>query len=274
VTCTPARPCITVRALRFLEQSIGTKMNSKTLLVGLAHPDDEVGAAGTIAAHRALGHRVVIVWLTRGEMTEAFGPLPEGEVAARREEQGAKAGEILGAETEFLDFTDTGLVATPDAAAEVARVMARLRPDAVLTWGDAWVRGMRHPDHQACGKIFRDAITLARIAKIVRPLSPHRAAVPVFTLRDTHSSLPAVAMDVEAHLDTIYELGEFYTQGIGFGDREWLTRRLRRAGTRHDLAYAEEFDAWETAGGTVASLFDASPLEDLVHPERRRPADG
>ena len=33
----------------------------------------------------ARGDRVVVVWLTRGEMTEAFGPLPASEVAARRE---------------------------------------------------------------------------------------------------------------------------------------------------------------------------------------------
>ena len=44
----------------------------KTLLVALAHPDDEIGCAGTIAAHSALGHRVVLLFLTRGEMTEAF----------------------------------------------------------------------------------------------------------------------------------------------------------------------------------------------------------
>ena len=31
----------------------------KTLLVGLAHPDDEVGAAGSILAQKARGDRVV-----------------------------------------------------------------------------------------------------------------------------------------------------------------------------------------------------------------------
>lgn len=45
----------------------------RTLLVALAHPDDELGAAGTILAQRALGDRVVILWLTLGEMTEALG---------------------------------------------------------------------------------------------------------------------------------------------------------------------------------------------------------
>jgi N-acetylglucosamine malate deacetylase 1 len=248
-------------------------MAAKTLLVGLAHPDDEVGAAGTIAAHGALGHRVVIVWLTKGEMTEAFGPIPEMEVAARRVEQGERAGEILGAETRFLDFTDTGIVATPDSAAEVARLIAEIRPDALLTWGDGWVRGIRHPDHQACGRIFRDAVTLARIAKTVRPAEPHRGAVPVFTIRDIHSQLPVVALDVEPYMETIHALGDFYRRRIGFGDREWLTRRLRVAGERHGLAYAEEFDAWETQPGTVATLFDSPPWEGIRPPEREGPVE-
>src|SRR5690242_16371685 len=109
-----------------------------TLLVGLAHPDDEVGAAGTIAAQVARGDRVVVVWLTRGEMTEAFGPLPTDEVSRIREEHGRLAGEILGCETRFMDFRDTEIEASPESAWRVARLIAEIKPDGVLTWGDAW----------------------------------------------------------------------------------------------------------------------------------------
>jgi N-acetylglucosamine malate deacetylase 1 len=248
-------------------------MPRRTLLVGLAHPDDEVGAAGTIAAHRAAGVRVVIVWLTRGEKTEAFGPIPEAQVAARRTEQGEEAGRILGAEVRFLDFPDTGLIATPEAASEVADVIADVRPDALLTWGDAWTRGMRHPDHQASGKIFRDAITLARIAKHVAPREPHRGGVPVFTFRDVRSPLPAVAIDVEPYLDTIEELGRFYQERIGFGNAEWLRQRLVIAGSRWELGYAEEFDAWETRPGVVADLLASEPLDGILPPDRRGPIE-
>jgi N-acetylglucosamine malate deacetylase 1 len=249
-------------------------MPEHTLLVGLAHPDDEVGVAGTIAAHRAAGGRVVIVWLTRGEKTEAFGPIPETEVAERRMEQGRRAGQILGAETRFLDFTDTALVVTPDAAAQVARVIAEVRPDALLTWGEGWVRGIRHPDHQACGKIFRDAITLARIAKVVAPGEPHRAAVPVYTFRDIHSTLPTVAVDVGPHLDTVVELGRFYQQSIGFGDEQWLQRRLAQTGATYGIDYAEEWDTWETEPGVVASLADSLPLQGIRPPDRAGPVGG
>jgi N-acetylglucosamine malate deacetylase 1 len=244
-------------------------VSARTLVVGLAHPDDEVGAAGTILAQRARGDRVVLVWLTRGEMTEAFGPLPADRVAARREEHGRLAGEILGVETRFLDFPDCAVVADAAAAHRVARLLAELQPDGILTWGDAWGRGMRHPDHQATGKIFRDAVTLARIAKIAAPLPPHRAFAPVFTYRGGYSGLPAAVVDVEPHLEGIHELGRFYREAIGFGDRAWLEHRLRAAAAPHGLRYAEVFDAWETRGGTVGALLPAEPAdEEPRHPDR------
>ncbi|NNK48992.1 MAG: PIG-L family deacetylase, partial [Gemmatimonadetes bacterium] len=107
----------------------------QTLLVALAHPDDEVGMVAAMRAQVERGDRVVLVWLTRGEMTEALGPIPTEEIIRRRTEHGRIAGEILGVETRFLDFPDTGVHATPEAAARVARVIAEVQPDAVLTWG-------------------------------------------------------------------------------------------------------------------------------------------
>ncbi len=49
----------------------------------------------------------------------------------------------------------------------------------------------------ACGRIVRDAITLARIKRVVEPAPPHRAEAPLFTYRGLHSGLPAVVVDVE-----------------------------------------------------------------------------
>lgn len=240
----------------------------RTLLVALAHPDDEVGAAGAIRAQRERGDRVVLLWLTRGEMTQAFGPLSVEEVARRRVELGAEAARLLDVEHRFLSFPDTRLQASPEAAREVARVIADVKPDAVVTWGDAWVRGPRHPDHQACGTIVRDAITLARIAKVTEPLDPHRAWCPVFTIRDAHSGLPAVAVDAEPHLDAIFELAAFYREEVGFGDRAWLERRLRAAGEPFGLDHAEVFDAWESAPGVREALLPADPGDLNLHPDR------
>jgi N-acetylglucosamine malate deacetylase 1 len=243
----------------------------ETLLVGLAHPDDEVGVAGTLLAQRARGDRVVIVWLTRGEMTEAFGPIPAAEVARKRTEQGMRAGELLGVETRFLDFPDSALVADRESAVRVAQVICDIRPTGLITWGEAWVRGMRHPDHQACGKIFRDAVNLARLAKIVAPAAPHRDDLPIFTIRDVYSTLPTIAVDVTPHRERIAGVADFYMHGVGFGDPAWMEHRLSDSGARWGCRYAEELDAWETqAGRLVAALLPAPLAEHTYHPTTRR----
>jgi N-acetylglucosamine malate deacetylase 1 len=227
----------------------------KTLLVALAHPDDEVGCAGTIAAHAELGHRVVMLFLTRGEMTEALGPLAAEVVAERRMEHGRAAGAILGAEVRFLEFPDTRLEVTADAGYAVAAELAVIRPDAIITWGDAWIRGPRHPDHYAAGQIVRNAVTLARIARVVRPLPPHREPAPIFVIRDVHSTLPEVAVDVSGQLDRIHTLADFYRERVGWPRRAWLEDRLAAAGQRYGVDAAEIFDAWETPAGLLPDFF-------------------
>lgn len=245
-------------------------MAGLTLVAVLAHPDDEVQAAGTLCAQRVRGDRVVVVWLTRGEMTEAFGPVPSAEVARRRQELGREAARILDVEYRFLDFPDTAVAPGPEAARTVARVLAEIRPDGILTWGDAWVKGQRHPDHQATGRIARDAVTLARIAKVVDPLPPYRGFAPVFTYRGAHSSLPWVAVDVEPHRERIFEVADHYRRALGFGDRDWLEGRLRRGGALAGLIHAEVFDAWESVPGVRLSLLPAEPGNAPSHPDPRK----
>lgn len=226
-------------------------MTGLTLLAVFAHPDDEVGAFGTLLAQRARGDSVHVAWLTDGEKTEALGDLPDGEVARRRREHARWSAERLGAEAHFFGMPDTGLRAAPEAVRAVARLVARVEPDGLLTFGDAWTRGLRHPDHRAAGEIARDALTLARIGKVVAPATPHRGFCPVFTFRGHHGRLPAVAVDVEPHLETMYEVGRFYQERVGFGDPTWIERRLRDVGDGWGVSYAEEWEAWETRAGRV-----------------------
>ena len=240
-----------------------------TLLAVLAHPDDEVGCAGTLLAQRARGDEVHVAFLTDGGMTEALGDLPPAEVAARRREQAREAAGILDVEPHFLGMDDTALAPGPEPAAEVARLIARVRPDGLLTFGRAWSRGLRHPDHQAAGKIARDAVTLARIRKRVAPEEPHRAFCPVFCFRDVHSRLPAVAVDVEPHLETVYRLGRFYRERIGFGDPEWIERRLRWIGDRWGVEFAEEWEAWESEAGRVEEALLPAEPDTAPMPETR-----
>lgn len=224
------------------------------MLVALSHPDDEIGCVGTIAAHRARGVRVVLLFLTRGEMTEAMGPLSADQVAAARIAHAKHIAGILDCEVRYLDFPDTRVEYSAAAAHRVARVVAEIRPDAVITWGQAWIRGMRHPDHQATGEIVRAAVTVARIKRAVEPVEPHRAVAAVYTMRDRHSQLPCAALDVSPQVDQILAIGSFYRSSVGWPEDAWLRQRLAEAGKRWGVAAAEEFDAWESAPGLRQSL--------------------
>jgi N-acetylglucosamine malate deacetylase 1 len=233
---------------------------TKTLLVVLTHPDDEIGCAATIAAHSASGHRVVLVFLTQGEMTEALGRLSAEEVAAHRNQHAQQAGAILGCEVRFLTYQDTRVHVTPEANYDVAKLVAEIQPDAVLTWGEGWMRGIRHPDHQATGEIVRNAVTLARIARVVAPHEPHRLVAPVFTLRDRNSVLPAAAVDVSRYVDKAMELGAFYRERVGWPPEQWHRDRLIRSGSEWGVQAAEVFDAYESESGLFKTLFDSKPL--------------
>ena len=233
---------------------------TKTLLALFAHPDDEIGCAATLAAHSASGHRVVLVFLTHGEMTESLGPLSAEDVAEQRRAHAHESGRILGCEIRFLNYPDTRVESTPAVHYEVARLVAEIRPDAVLTWGDAWVRGMRHPDHQATGQIARSAITLSRISRVVAPLAPHRNVAPVFTIRDRNSLLPPIAVDVSAYVEKALELGAFYRERVGWPPEDWHRERLRACGEDWGVRAAEVFDAYESVGGLYQSLFESAVL--------------
>jgi LmbE family N-acetylglucosaminyl deacetylase len=236
---------------------------TKTLLAIFSHPDDEIGCAATLAAHSASGHRVVLAFLTHGEMTESLGPLSAEEVAQHRRRHALEAGRILGCEITFLNYQDTRVEVTPQANYDVAKLIAEVKPDAIMTWGDAWIRGMRHPDHQATGTIARNAAVLSRIARVVAPFEPHRKAAPVFAIRDRNSKLPPVAIDVSKYVETALRLGEFYRERVGWPPEEWHRNRLAVAGREWGVAAAEVFDAYESVSGLYASLFDSEVLPPL-----------
>lgn len=136
------------------------------VLAVFAHPDDEsLVAGGTLAACAAAGVRVDILSMTRGEA----GPICAGGadralLGAVRAFELDEAGRALGAQTTTcLEYPDgeLGDVDGDDAAAEVARHIARRRPDAVITFG---AEGLYwHPDHIAVHAIVHRALVDAPV---------------------------------------------------------------------------------------------------------------
>jgi LmbE family N-acetylglucosaminyl deacetylase/CheY-like chemotaxis protein len=94
------------------------------LAVG-AHPDDvEIGAAGALLAHRAAGHEIAILTMTRG----ARGG-PDGARAGESRE----AAEILGAALYLENLEDTRISESDPTISAIGAVIESVRPTIVYT---------------------------------------------------------------------------------------------------------------------------------------------
>lgn len=137
------------------------------LLAFGAHPDDvEIGAAGILACHGAMGISTAICDLTDGELST------NGDVATRRKEAD-RAAEILGLSGRYrAGFPDRGLKGSDEQLEWMVRLIRRLQPRVVLAphWED------RHPDHTACSRMVREAVFDAAIRKkaAAQGEAPHR----------------------------------------------------------------------------------------------------
>jgi LmbE family N-acetylglucosaminyl deacetylase len=149
-----------------------------------AHPDDEsIAAGGTLAKAAAAGHRVVLVFATRGELGEPVaGVLADGEqLAVRRSAECYESAKALGAaRVEFLGFVDSGMMGLPTndapycfwqarvehAARRLALILDEEEPDVLTTYDDNGVYG--HPDHIQVHRVGRRAGELAAVPVVAQ----------------------------------------------------------------------------------------------------------
>jgi two-component system, NtrC family, response regulator HydG len=112
-----------------------------------AHPDDvEIGAAGALLVHRAMGHEVSILTLSRG---------------ARGGKEAARAGEsemaalAMGATLFLEDLKDTDISEGDPTISAINRVVETVRPTVIYTHS-------KHDVHQDHRNVYRAAMVAAR----------------------------------------------------------------------------------------------------------------
>jgi LmbE family N-acetylglucosaminyl deacetylase len=149
-----------------------------------AHPDDEsIGAAGTLARAAAAGHRVVLVFATRGELGEPVpGVLADGEqLAVRRSAECYDSAAAIGAKrVEFLPYTDSGMMGEPSndapfcfwqadvdhAARLLSVILDEEEPDVLTIYDDNG--GYGHPDHIQVHRVGRRAADLSAVPVVAQ----------------------------------------------------------------------------------------------------------
>lgn len=114
----------------------------KVVCVG-GHPDDpESGCGGTLATYAAQGHRVTVVYLTRGE--RGIPGKTEAEAAAIRTAEAETACGVLGAKAVFAGQIDGATELTRARVDALAGALDAEAPDVVFTH---WPLDT-HLDHQ------------------------------------------------------------------------------------------------------------------------------
>ena len=230
-------------------------MQKLDILVLAAHPDDaELGCAGTMAAHVALGQQVGIVDFTRGELgTRGSTQLRAEEAEASRQVLGVAVRENLG-------FADGGFVNDRQHQLEIIKMIRRFQPDIVL----ANAIQDRHPDHGRGAELARDACFYSGLRKIETTWKGEQQMAwrpaKVFHFIQANHIVPSFVVDISPYWETkIKAIRSFASQFDSQGDEpqtylttpiflKFIEARAQELGHSIGVAYGEGFTADQMLG--------------------------
>lgn len=236
-------------------------MKVDILAIGI-HPDDvELGCSGTIAKHIALGKKVGLLDLTRGELGT------RGNAELRTQEAAASA-KLLGVSFRTqLKFKD-GFFANDEAhQSQVIEQIRKHQPEIVLcnTVSD------RHPDHGRASKLVSDACFYSGLIKIETSIDGEKQKAwrpkAVYHYIQDHYMHPDFVVDVTNYMKIKHESimafsSQFYNPGSdepatpisGKDFLESLNSKMAIWGRAIGVNYAEGFTVERYPG--VNSFFD------------------
>ncbi len=184
------------------------------ILVLPVHPDDaELGCAGTILKHIALGHKVGIADLTKGEL----GTRGTAEI---REQEATKAAEILGLSVrENIGIPDGLFTNTPEYQLKVIESIRKYQPDIIIT--NAYHD--RHPDHGRANELVEASAFLSGLRRIEtnfdgKPQEAWRPKMVLHFIQDRYIK-PDIIIDVTEYWDKKIE--SILAYGSQFFNPDW-----------------------------------------------------
>jgi bacillithiol biosynthesis deacetylase BshB1 len=233
------------------------------ILVLPVHPDDaELGCSGTIVKEVALGKKVGIVDLTRGEL----GTRGSAEI---RDKEAAASAKILGlAVRDNLGLPDGFFENNKPYQLKVIEAIRRFRPEIVIT--NAYHD--RHPDHGRASDLVEDSAFLSGLRKIEtfydgEKQQEWRPNLVLHFIQDNYIK-PDILVDVTDHWGK--KLESIHAFGSQFYNPEWenepqtyisspefiqvIEARAREYGKSIGVKFAEGFISRKILG--VNQLFD------------------
>ena len=235
------------------------------IMVIAAHPQDPIErAGGTVAKHIARGDEVMMVSLTTGVVTHAFGFFPATgadklrdieKVKETKRQEFARAREVLGVQQGVvLDFSESPMLFGREEYITVVNLIRQFRPHCVLC---------PHPveygrqDHMDSGRFAIAAVDYARAEGVPSSLAPHTVGnlfmfyYPDFRseqVMGTPRHSPEIVVDITevigkkraamaVYASTQAKVGEDYEKKLD----AFLLKIDAAAGYIHGFGYAEQF---------------------------------
>jgi bacillithiol biosynthesis deacetylase BshB1 len=218
------------------------------------HPDDiEIGIAGTMAKHVALGHRVGLCDLTAGEMGS------NGTVEQRLAEAD-EAGRVLGARWRInLRLPDRSIGTAADHTTRVASLVRRARPRVVAVpyWSD------RHPDHVAASQLLTEAIFSAGLRRFQAEGDAWKPAWTCYYFINDHVP-PSFVVDVSAQYDVKRQALACHISQFAPAGADAVPTRLNSA-RFHQLVESRDAHFGAQLGVAFAEGFVVRPLQTRPH---------
>jgi bacillithiol biosynthesis deacetylase BshB1 len=218
------------------------------VLIVAAHPDDaEISAGGILLTLRDAGRAFGIVDLTRGEMGT------RGTSADRAREVAAANAILRPAVRENLELPDGRVAVTVEARERLAALIRRHQPDVLLAHH---VEDL-HPDHQACGRLAREAWYLSGLQRLAGPGETARRPKRLYHFLGHVPTEPTFVVDIGRVWEEKKRLVQCYASQLrpdGAGDRG-----------QHFLFGADILQRMETRARFFGERIGARYGEPLVH---------
>ncbi|MFM9943599.1 MAG: bacillithiol biosynthesis deacetylase BshB1 [Bacteroidia bacterium] len=162
------------------------------ILVFAAHPDDaELSCSGTLMHHMAMGKKVGIIDLTRGEL----GTRGSAEL---RDEEARKSSKILGIQArENLGLADGFFENNKENQLKIIEIIRKYQPNLVL----ANAVTDRHIDHGRAAELVHNACFLSGLSKIITgDLKAWRPKRVLHYIQD-YNMKPDIVIDITPWMD-------------------------------------------------------------------------
>jgi bacillithiol biosynthesis deacetylase BshB1 len=222
--------------------------NKLDILIFAAHPDDaEIGMGGTIAKQIALGYKVGICDLTQAEFSS--NGTPESRMI-----EAEMASSVLGIQYRSnLYLPDRGISSTNQMQVErMVEEIRRTKPEVVFA---PFIKD-RHPDHEACGAMAKEAVFNAKLRKVLPDsiawqvknlyyyfINDINKSDLIVDISEFQATKQAALMAYKSQFTTPASDNEFVSTPLNHDYIERVTLRDRLLGQSQQLKFAEGFIA-------------------------------